>query len=88
MEELTGDGELILVVDDEATIREITKSSLEAYNYRVLTASDGVQAVKIYAQYKQEISVVLLDIDDAINGWSDRDPHATKNQFQCQNYFY
>ncbi|MFB2773020.1 PAS domain S-box protein [Pelatocladus sp. BLCC-F211] len=62
VEELTGNGELILVVDDEATIREITKSSLETYNYQVLTASDGVEAVKIYAQYKQEINLVLLDM--------------------------
>ncbi len=58
----TGNGELILVVDDEAAIRDLTKSSLETYNYRVLTASDGVEAVAIYAQHQQEISVVLLDM--------------------------
>ncbi len=57
-----GNGELILIVDDEAGIREITKSSLEKYNYRVLTASNGVEAVTIYAQYQQQISVVLLDM--------------------------
>jgi two-component system, cell cycle sensor histidine kinase and response regulator CckA len=57
-----GGGELILVVDDEAAIREITKSSLESYNYRVLTAGDGVEAVSIYAEQVQEISVVLLDM--------------------------
>lgn len=57
-----GNGELILLVDDEAAIREITKSSLETYNYRVLTAKDGVEALTIYAQHEQEISVVLLDI--------------------------
>jgi CheY-like chemotaxis protein len=51
-----------LVVDDEAAIREITKSTLETYNYRVLTASDGVEGVAIYAQHQQEISVVLLDM--------------------------
>jgi two-component system, cell cycle sensor histidine kinase and response regulator CckA len=61
-EPLTGGGELILVVDDEAAIREITKSSLETYNYRVLTACDGVEAASIYAQQQQEISVVLLDM--------------------------
>lgn len=58
----TGNGELILVVDDEAGIREITKSSLEKYNYRVLTVSNGVEAVAIYAQYQEQISVVLLDM--------------------------
>jgi two-component system cell cycle sensor histidine kinase/response regulator CckA len=59
---IRGNGELILVVDDEAAIREITKSTLETYNYRVLTASDGVEGVAIYAQHQQEISVVLLDM--------------------------
>jgi PAS domain S-box-containing protein len=62
LEAATGNGELILVVDDEAGIREITKSSLEKYNYRVLTASNGMEAVAIYAQYHKQISVVLLDM--------------------------
>lgn len=57
-----GNQELILVVDDEAIIREITKSSLEAYNYKVLTASDGKEAISIYTQYQEQISVVLLDM--------------------------
>ncbi|MBW4645947.1 MAG: PAS domain S-box protein [Goleter apudmare HA4340-LM2] len=58
----TGNGELILLVDDEAVIREITKSSLETYNYQVLTASNGLEAVAIYAQQHHKISVVLLDM--------------------------
>lgn len=62
LEAVTGNGELILIVDDEAGIREITKSSLEQYNYRALTASNGMEAVSIYTQYHQEISAVLLDM--------------------------
>jgi CheY-like chemotaxis protein len=50
------------VVDDEASIREITKTSLINYNYRVLTASDGIDAISIYAQQRNEIGVVLMDI--------------------------
>ena len=57
-----GNGELILVVDDEAAICEITKTSLETYGYQVLTASDGIEAIAIYAQHKNEISAVLMDI--------------------------
>ena len=57
-----GQGELILVVDDEAAIREINKASLEMYNYRVLTASDGIEAIALYAQYQEEISLVLIDM--------------------------
>lgn len=59
---LSGEGELILVVDDEAAIREATKSSLEVHNYQVMTANDGVEAVSVYAQHQQAISVVLLDM--------------------------
>jgi PAS domain S-box-containing protein len=59
---LTGHGEVILVVDDEDSIREITRTSLETYGYRVLVASDGIEAVALYTQHQQEISVVLLDM--------------------------
>ena len=57
-----GTGQLILLVDDEAPICEITKATLEKYAYRVLTASNGLEAVDLYAQYQDEISVVLLDL--------------------------
>jgi len=57
-----GNGELILVVDDEASILEITKASLESYNYRAIVASDGIEAIALYAQHKNEISLVLLDM--------------------------
>lgn len=57
-----GNGELILVVDDESAICETTKTILETYNYQVLTAGDGVEALTLYAQYHQEISVVLVDM--------------------------
>jgi CheY-like chemotaxis protein len=57
-----GNGELILVVDDEVAIREITKTSLETYNYKAITASDGIEAVAIYAEHREKISVVLTDM--------------------------
>ncbi|MEH2286674.1 hybrid sensor histidine kinase/response regulator [Nostoc sp.] len=58
----TGHGELILVVDDEAAIQEIAITSLEAYNYKILVASDGIEAIALYAQNKDKISAVLMDI--------------------------
>ena len=58
----TGNGELILVVDDEASICEVMKTSLEAYNYRVITASGGIEGLDLYTKYQQEINVVLIDI--------------------------
>jgi two-component system, cell cycle sensor histidine kinase and response regulator CckA len=57
-----GRGESILIIDDEASIREVTKASLEAYGYRVFTASDGIEAVAIYAEQKDKIDVILLDM--------------------------
>jgi two-component system cell cycle sensor histidine kinase/response regulator CckA len=56
-----GHGELILVVDDEAAIREIAKQTLENHGYSVLTANDGAEAVALYAEHKDEIRAVLTD---------------------------
>lgn len=57
-----GNGELILVVDDEAAIREVTQVTLEAFNYRVLTAQDGIEAIALYAEHKNDIDVVIMDV--------------------------
>ncbi len=57
-----GKGRLVLVVDDEMAIREITKESLETYNYRVMLASDGIEAINIYAQNHHSIAIVLVDM--------------------------
>jgi PAS domain S-box-containing protein len=57
-----GNEELILVVDDEAFVRDIAKTLLEDLNYRVLIASDAIEAFSLYAQHQNEISVVLMDI--------------------------
>jgi two-component system, cell cycle sensor histidine kinase and response regulator CckA len=57
-----GHGELILVVDDEEAIRQITKGTLEAFGYQVLIASDGTEGIALYAQHKDEIRVVVTDM--------------------------
>jgi PAS domain S-box-containing protein len=57
-----GQGRMVLVVDDEAAIREITKESLETYNYRVMLASDGIEAIDLYTQNHQSIAIVLIDM--------------------------
>lgn len=57
-----GQGELILVVDDDDTIREITSSILNTHGYRVITASDGAEAIALYEQNKDQIKVVLMDM--------------------------
>jgi PAS domain S-box-containing protein len=57
-----GHGELVLVVDDEESIREITRGTLETFGYQVLTASDGTEALAIYADRKNDVAVVLTDM--------------------------
>ncbi len=57
-----GEGELILVVDDEAAVREITKQILESYGYEVLLAKDGTEAVVHYAEKREQVRVVLTDM--------------------------
>ncbi|MCV3213263.1 PAS domain S-box protein [Plectonema radiosum NIES-515] len=59
---LTGHEELILIADDEASIREITTTSLEKYNYKAITASDGIEAIALYAQHKNEIKAAIIDM--------------------------
>jgi len=63
-----GKGELVLVVDDEDAILLITSQTLLAFGYRVLTATDGAEAVALYAQYRNEIALVLTDMMMPIMG--------------------
>ncbi|MFN6569086.1 response regulator [Dendronalium sp. ChiSLP03b] len=58
----TGNGELILVVDDEPAIQDITKTSLETHQYQTLIASDGIEAIALYAKHADKISAVLIDL--------------------------
>lgn len=59
---LRGQGELILVVDDEAAVRSITQETLEAFGYRVLVAADGTEALALYTQHQAEMAAVLTDM--------------------------
>ncbi len=57
-----GQGELVLVAEDEDSVREVTISTLEEYGYNVLAARDGADAVVLYAQNMDIIKVVLMDM--------------------------
>ncbi|HZZ20133.1 MAG TPA: ATP-binding protein [Opitutaceae bacterium] len=57
-----GNGELVMVVDDEPQIREMTSAMLTRNGYRVLTAGDGTEAVALFATRRNEISVVVTDL--------------------------
>jgi DNA-binding response OmpR family regulator len=57
-----GNGELILVVDDEASLVDITRGILEIYGYRVLTANNGMKAVELFRAHADEIALSLIDV--------------------------
>ncbi|PYL73460.1 MAG: hybrid sensor histidine kinase/response regulator, partial [Verrucomicrobia bacterium] len=61
-ESLHGNGQLILVVDDEPPILHIIKMILEKHNYRILAANDGPEALARIAETKDLIDAVLTDI--------------------------
>ena len=56
-----GNGEIILVVDDEDHIRALTHKTLARHGYKVLEARHGAEAVALYAQHR-DIAVVLTDM--------------------------
>lgn len=57
-----GRGELILVVDDEQPIRDVTRRTLEAFGYRVIVAQDGAEAVALFALHQADVAAVLTDM--------------------------
>jgi len=57
-----GEGELILIVEDEISVRDITRQILESYGYLVVTALDGAEALALYIERKGEIRLVITDM--------------------------
>jgi PAS domain S-box-containing protein len=57
-----GNRELILIVDDESTITDMTKTILEEYDYKVLVAHNGEEATKIFLTHKDEIYAAIIDM--------------------------
>jgi CheY-like chemotaxis protein len=57
-----GNGESILVVDDEAIVLVIARTALENYGYRVLTASNGLEAISLVNEKARAIDLVITDM--------------------------
>jgi CheY-like chemotaxis protein len=57
-----GQGELILVVDDEATVCDSLRRTLETYGYRVITASHGVEGLAAFSSHRTAVRAVLTDM--------------------------
>jgi len=61
-EPVEGSGELILLADDEQDLRETTAEVLDVLGYRVLQATDGLEAMALYKAHQDEIAILLLDV--------------------------
>jgi CheY-like chemotaxis protein len=57
-----GQGETVLVIDDEASVREIVGATLVIYGYKVMLAADGHLGIDLYRRHANEIKAVLTDM--------------------------
>ncbi len=57
-----GHEEMVLVVDPEASTREVTCSALTIHGYDVLVASNGSEAISMLSQNQDRVAVILIDI--------------------------
>lgn len=57
-----GQGELILVVDDEESICQLAVRTLKKYGYNVLTAASGPEAIALFSSRLGEVALVLMDM--------------------------
>ena len=61
----------ILIVDDESRMRKLIKDFLMQKNYEILEAGDGEEALKVFEENQNKISVILLDVMmPKLDGWS------------------
>ena len=61
----------ILIVDDEARMRKLIKDFLTKNDYKTLEAGDGEEAIDVFEENKDKISLILLDVMmPKLDGWS------------------
>jgi CheY-like chemotaxis protein len=60
--EVRGGKETVLVVEDELVLRELVREILTSHGYRVLEAANGVEALGVWRQNRQDVDLLLTDI--------------------------
>jgi PAS domain S-box-containing protein len=66
-----GAGELILLVDDEKSVREMGARILANHGYRAITATDGANAIEVFTPHASEVRLVLADLQmPNVDGWA------------------
>jgi two-component system, cell cycle sensor histidine kinase and response regulator CckA len=61
-DKISGGHETILVVEDEPVLRELARMILKDYNYKVLEASSGLEALQVWEKHKGRIDLLLTDM--------------------------
>jgi len=61
-------GPTILAVDDESTVLALARDVLEMHGYKVLTARNGEEALRVYREHRDAVSLVLLDLTMPVMG--------------------
>ncbi|MFO1475092.1 MAG: response regulator [Verrucomicrobiota bacterium] len=56
-----GNGEWVLVVDDEPAIRDATQRTLERNGYKVIPAQDGIEALGLFVTRRHQVRAVITD---------------------------
>jgi PAS domain S-box-containing protein len=56
------DGRTVLVVEDEDAVRQLMSRVLTNAGYRVLTATDGEDAVNVWRRHGDEVDIVVTDV--------------------------
>jgi CheY-like chemotaxis protein len=69
-EAVRGGNETILVVEDEAPVRELVCSLLAARGYNILQAESGIRALEMWPTCKEKVDLLLTDLvmPDRLNG--------------------
>ncbi len=59
----TGDGQTVLVIDDEEALLELTRTILESFGYKVITAQNGIQGIERFRENQADIKLLITDKD-------------------------
>ncbi|WP_161957583.1 bacteriohemerythrin [Mariprofundus sp. EBB-1] len=59
---MTGNGEVILIVDDDEMVRASSREILESMNYQICEASDGLEAIDVFKNNKHDIALAIVDV--------------------------
>ncbi|HVZ89303.1 MAG TPA: response regulator [Polyangia bacterium] len=53
---------LVLLVDDEAQVRDVARRMLERHGFQVVTAGDGLEALEMFRRHRADVRLALVDL--------------------------